>query len=75
MKEKIKNWLDMPITKRGCVKIFGWSFAFAVLAFTVLMCYNYIEEIKEFFEKVMDKVKTKLRLNKTNSEDSSEFDV
>lgn len=75
MKEKIKNWLDMPITKRGCVKIFKWCFALSTLAFAVLMCYNYIEDIKAFFEKVIDKVKAVLGFDKTDSKDSNEFDV
>lgn len=75
MKEKINNWLDKPVTVRGYLKTCGWSFAISILIYVVLICYIYIDEIKDFFEEVIGKIKARLSLNKTDSKDSSEFDV
>lgn len=75
MKERLNNWLDKPVTVRGYLKTCGWSLAISVIIYTIIACYIYIDEIKDFFEEVTSKIKARLGFDKTNSEDSSEFDV
>lgn len=75
MKEKINNWLDKPITWRDSFRAGCWSMVITIVIYAIAIAYIYIDDIKDFFEEVIDKIKAKLGLNKTNSKDSSEFDV
>lgn len=75
MKEKISNWLDKPVTWRDSFRAGMWSMIITIVIYAIAIAYIYIDDIKDFFEEVTDKIKARLGFNKTNSEDSNEFNA